>query len=89
MVQPGGLALITYNNDCVVRVGSGVWSVLAIPPCANGVSVVDFTGRMNQQSAPTPPPGIPPLVVGGVLVAAGIGIAVLVSQSDKDKPASP
>jgi hypothetical protein len=102
MVRPGGLALITYAGDCTVRVGSGLWVIQEKSPCAKGVTLIDFTGRMNQQPPQQsdeppvdppadPPPGINPtvLVVGGILVAGGIGAALLLGQNDKDKPASP
>lgn len=84
MVPPGGLATITYASNCSVRVGSGVWWVQAAPPCANGTTVLDFTGRMNQQ---TDSGVAPPLVVGGVIVAAGVGMVIL--MSDGHKSASP
>jgi hypothetical protein len=86
LVQPGGLALISYADSCVVRVGSGVWMVQAAPPCATGNSFVDFTGRMNQATDPGPLLGVPieiPLL-GGALV--GVSIAVF---NKKDKGASP
>ena len=87
MVQPGGLASITYANNCVVRVGSGIWLVQATPPCANGATEIDFTTRMNQATDPTPPPGIPPLlVVGGAVGAVAIIVTLILN---KDKSASP
>lgn len=88
MVRPGGLASITYGNNCVVRVGPGVWLVQDAPPCAHGATMIDFTGRMNQQTSP-PSPEVDPLLVGGVLVAAGVALAIIASQSNSDKPASP
>jgi hypothetical protein len=87
MVEAGGYASIIYANNCVVRVGAGIWLVQAAPPCADGTSTIDFTGRMGQQTQDPPPP-IPPLLLGG-LVAAGVGIAVLLNNGDKDKAASP
>ena len=87
MVPPGGLATITYASNCAVRIGSGVWWVQAAAPCANGATVIDFTGRMNQEALPTPPPGIPPLVLGVVIVGGAIAIGVLANHADK--PASP
>ena len=89
VVQPGGLASIAYANNCTVRIGPGIWLVQAAPPCANGATEIDFTGRMNQQSPPAPTPDIPPLVVGGVIVAGVVGTALLVSQAKRSKPASP
>mgnify|MGYP001199976966 CR=1 FL=1 len=87
MVPPGGLASITYANNCVVRVGSGIWLVQAAPPCANGATEIDFTTRMNQATDPTPPPGIPPLlVVGGAVGAVAIIVTLILN---KDKSASP
>lgn len=88
MVRPGGLASITYGNKCVVRVGPGVWLVQDASPCAHGTTTIDFTGRMHQQASP-PSSGLDPLLVGGVIVAAGVALAILVGQSDGDRPASP
>jgi hypothetical protein len=87
MVQPGGSASIAYAGTCVVRLGSGVWWVQAAAPCANGVTEIDFTGRMNQATDPADP-GVAPLVVGGVIIAGAITAGVLISQNN-DKAASP
>jgi len=92
MVQPGGLASIVYANNCTVRVGSGIWLVQAGAPCPVGTTEIDFTARMNQETEPPPAPGIPPLVIGGVIVAVGVGLGVFVSQNNNNnsvKPASP
>jgi hypothetical protein len=95
LVQPGAVALISYADTCVVRVGPGVWMVQAVPPCAQGNTLVDFTRRMNQGSGPTQPAdtsstgpllGVPieiPLLAGTLV---GVSIAVL---ANKDKGASP
>jgi hypothetical protein len=88
MVQPGGSAAIAYAGNCIVRVGSGVWFVQAVPPCANGATEIDFTGRMNQEAPPTEPADVTPFVVGGVVVAGGVAAAVVLTQN-KDKAASP
>lgn len=88
MVRPGGSALITYASNCSVRVPSGVWAVQSTPPCETGTSVIDFTTRMNQAA---PPPGgadpTTPLLIGGALVAAGVGAAIALSQTGG--PSSP
>lgn len=105
MVRPGGIATIAYGSACTVRVGSGVWLVQEKAPCAPGTTVIDFTGRMNQQppgDPPADPPGDPPadgpggidtttgLVIGGVVIAGGVGLGLLLSSDDnKDRPASP
>jgi hypothetical protein len=97
MVRPGGMATIAYGGGCMVRIGPGLWPVQAKPPCAEGIAVVDFTGRMNQGAPPEEPleegpPAISPttgLVIGGALVAGGVGLALILSQNDNDKPASP
>ncbi len=89
MVQPGGLASIVYANNCKVRVGSGIWMVQASAPCANGATEIDFTGRMNQQTPSALTPDIPPLVVGGVILAGAVGAVLLVSHANRSKPASP
>ena len=87
MVQPGGLASITYANNCVVRVGSGIWLVQAAPPCANGATEIDFTTRMNQATDPTPPPAVPPLLLFGGVAAGTAALIILLNQ--KGKSASP
>lgn len=88
MVRPGGSALITYASNCSVRVPSGVWAVQSAPPCEAGTSVIDFTARMNQAA---PPPGnadpTTPLLIGAGLVAAGVGVAIGLSQNEG--PSSP
>lgn len=88
MVRPGGSALITYASNCSVRVPSGVWAVQSAPPCEAGTNVIDFTARMNQA---TPPPEnadpTTPLLIGGALVAAGVGVAIGLSQNEG--PSSP
>jgi hypothetical protein len=76
MVQQGGLASITYADGCAVRVGAGVWVVQPAPPCTNGSSVLDFTGRMNQQGSSNSTTDLPlitvPLAVAGGFVYLGI-----------------
>ncbi len=51
MVRPGGSALIAYAGNCAVLVGSGLWLVQEKAPCREGVALIDFTGRMNQEPA--------------------------------------
>jgi hypothetical protein len=85
MVQQGGIASITYAGGCAVRVGSGIWTVQPAPPCANGSSVLDFTGRMNQQTPPTSTDGLP-LMASSLIVAGGF---VVLGTQGSDKPASP
>ena len=89
LVQPGGLAKITYSDTCAVRVGSGVWTVQSTAPCVPGTSEIDFTARMNQ-AGPDGPGGINLLaVLGGVLIVGGvITFIVWNNNKDKDKPAS-
>ena len=88
MVPRGGLASVTYADNCVVRIGSGIWLVQAAPPCVNGQTELDFTARMNQEGPPAPPLGIPPVVIGVVVVGGAIAAGVLISQA-MDKSASP
>jgi hypothetical protein len=85
MVQQGGIASITYADGCAVRVGSGIWTVQPAPPCANGSSVLDFTGRMNQQAPPTST-GDLPLITVPLVIAGGF---VYLGTKSSDKPASP
>src|SRR5262249_14099751 len=104
MVRPGGLASITYAGNCVVKVGSGVWVVQPTAPCSPGKSEIDFTGRMNDQAPPEGAPEGPPvgdgggwhgttLLIGGLVIAAGIGIAAWpindIHKSNSSRPASP
>lgn len=90
MISPGGSALVTYSSTCAVRLTSGVWSVQEQPPCEEGVALIDFTGRMNQETPPTTEgPGTTALIVGGVVVAGAVTAAIVLSQDDDDKPASP
>ena len=92
MVQPGGLATITYADGCTVRVGSGYWVVQEAAPCANGAREIDFTARMNQRGSPPPQytqddPLMTGLIVGGIVA---IGTCVFWwCRSDGSKPASP
>jgi hypothetical protein len=92
MVQPGGSAVIAYAGNCTVRVGSGVWLVQAAPPCASGVTEIDFTGRMNQQGPPGDPPGpnLGDLTTGVLVVGGAIGVGILVGEAvGKESPSSP
>ena len=92
MVRPGGLAMITYSTNCLVRVGSGVWVVQPAAPCADGAREIDLTGRMNQQTEPDGKPGIngTTLLIGGVVVAGGVAAIILLTHKHKkDKSASP
>ena len=92
MVSPGGSAIIRYSDTCAVRVPGGVWSTQAAPPCAQGVALIDFTTRMNQEAPPVEPtgPDTTTLVVGGLIVAGAVTAAVVLSQDDdKDDGANP
>lgn len=90
LVQPGGLAVITYDASCSIRVGPGFWMVQSARPCRHGEATIDFTQRMNQQTPPADPPGVNPLIVGGVIVAGAVGVGLIVAnQNNKDRPASP
>lgn len=88
MVRPGGSALITYAANCSLRVPSGIWVVKEASPCAEGTSLIDFTGRMNQE-APPPDGDTTMLIVGGLVVAGGVAAAIALSQDSGDNPASP
>jgi hypothetical protein len=99
LVQPGGLAMITYPSDCAVRVGAGIWQVQPSAPCANGNHEVDFTGRMNDGMGPGPYSPPPPaeydnswLLIGGGAVAIGLIVACAADWCTSNKhhhPASP
>jgi len=104
LVQPGGVAMITYPGDCAVRVGAGIWSVQSTAPCTAGNHQVDFTGRMNDgMEVPVSPPPPPPvesgwltpgtaLLIGGGVVAAGLLIGCVAdwcTGKSSSQPASP
>jgi len=91
MVSPGGSALVTYSNTCSVRLASGVWTIQDQPPCEQGVAMIDFTQRMNQETPPTEEtgPSTTTYVVGGVVAGAAVAGAIILSQDGKDEPSSP
>jgi hypothetical protein len=93
MVHPGGSALITYASNCTIRVGAGrVWTVQEAPPCTEGNTFIDFTGRMNQGSlkdGPAPAPILGPASGAGefvlfapAIVTGAFGLAVALSHHD-------
>jgi hypothetical protein len=97
MVQPGGSALITYASNCTIRVGAGrVWTVQEAPPCAEGNTFIDFTGRMNQQGgslkdgpAPILGPGIGTgefVLFAPAIITGAFGLAVAFSHHDNGDP---
>jgi hypothetical protein len=90
--------MITYPNDCAVRVGAGVWQVQPTAPCANGTREIDFTGRMND-GLPEPVAAAPPpeeegydhrreLLIAGGIIGGGLLIACIVDWC-KSKSSSP
>lgn len=90
LVQPEGLATITYDGGCAVHVGSGSWLVQKGAPCSPGETEIDFTGRMNQEAPPTTGPDVNPAIVAGVVAAGIVGLGIYAaSQSNRDRPASP
>jgi len=89
MVQPGGLATISYATGCAVRVGSGFWVVQEIAPCASGTSEIDFATRMNQQAPPADQQDNQLLVGGIVLGGAAVALTCIFSWCQNNKPASP
>jgi hypothetical protein len=86
VVNPGGMARITYDDGCVAEVR---------PPAVTAVS--SQSPCQLQQQRQDPPPSEPQggiggistttLVVGGILVGGGVAAAILLTR--KDKPASP
>jgi hypothetical protein len=95
MVQPGGSALITYASNCTIRVGAGrVWTVQEAPPCAEGNTFIDFTGRMNQGSLKDgPAPTLGPEIGAGefvlfapAIITGAFGLAVALSHHDNGDP---
>jgi hypothetical protein len=96
MVKPGGLAKITYSNECAVRVGPGVWQVQPAAPCAKGTAEIDFTGRMNDGvvTGPTEPAAAPAmggtwLLIGAAVVGGGLLIACVADWCRSSKSSSP
>jgi hypothetical protein len=96
MVKPGGLAKITYSNECTVRVGPGVWQVQPAAPCAKGTTEIDFTGRMNDGmvTTPTEPVETPQmggtwLLMGAAVVGGGLLIACVADWCRSSKSSSP
>jgi hypothetical protein len=96
MVKPGGLAKITYSNECAVRVGPGVWQVQPSAPCAKGNAEIDFTGRMNDgvvtvptEPAPAPAMGGTWLLIGAAVVGGGLLIACVADWCRSSKSSSP
>ena len=95
MVSRGGIASLAYASNCEVQLPEGIWRVQAAPPCAAGVSRIDFTGRMNadlgslkdwQPVEEEPDHDRTMLIVGGLAIAGGVTAAILLSQDDDDPP---
>lgn len=79
MVQPGGRALVRYPGGCIVQVNPGeIYVVTETPPCA---------GAQNAIAQPNGSWDTPLVVGGGVVIAAGIGLALALNRSSG--PASP
>jgi hypothetical protein len=75
-----GSANIVYENCCSTRVGpSQVAVVLATPPACQGASLKD--GGAGYAPAGFGP-GADTLLVGGLIVGAGVGIAVAASNDN-------
>ena len=92
MVRPGGVATVTYNGSCTVRVGAGFWVVQEASPCTQGKTEIDFTDRMAGGALDPPPPRPRPdhrLIVGGVIVGGAIAACVFWWCRDDDRPVSP
>ncbi|HZV20542.1 MAG TPA: hypothetical protein VE986_03255 [Hyphomicrobiales bacterium] len=82
MVQPGGMALLTYPNNYTLRIGPGqVWEVQANPPGSEASpSEGDSTfGQITSQLSDNSVL----LIAGGVILAGGLVLA------QSFKPASP
>lgn len=81
MVRDGGEALVVYEDGCQSHVKSDkTVTVGRASPC----SAVDGSQLKPGTIAPDT------LLIGGVVVAAGVGVAVILSNNDSNnKPASP
>jgi hypothetical protein len=78
-----GSADIVYDNGCSARVGPHqVVVVLSSPPSCNGGGLKD-----TAMAAPFGY-GVDPLIVGGVVAAGAVGLAVALSNGNSS-PASP
>ena len=87
MVKPGAVAVISYGNNCSVKVDSGrVWTIQEAAPCAKGEAEIDLTTRMSQAGMGGGPD---PLVV--VAIAGGVVLVTCLvwwCRSDGSKGAS-
>lgn len=92
MVSPGGVARISYDTGCTIRLGSGrVWTISKSSPCAKGQRVVDLTGhgRMGQSNVPNGASGqfdnmILTGAVGGAALASGIYMVTKDTDDDNN-----
>lgn len=108
VVRDNSVVVLSYGGACTVRLPAGIWHVSAEPPCKDSASIIDFTTRMNQagptgDAADMPVDGdsvvgagganMTPWIIGGLVVAGGVGLAIAVSNNGKkdkrDFPASP
>ena len=46
MISPGGIASLTYADNCTVQLPEGIWRVQATPPCAAGVVAENADRRL-------------------------------------------
>jgi len=102
VVNPGGTARLSYPDGCTVPVAVGsIVTVEAQSPCVTqgSMTLTQATGG-PQDGAPgadteEPPPGGPPDGTGlaetltALTVGGGVVGAILTTQSNKDRPASP
>jgi hypothetical protein len=78
MVDPGGIAKVTYPDGCQANVKPGaVMTIAPLSPCASGSLAADLTFKALPAAVEAPPPF--PWVGAAVVVAAGVTIGCLVA----------
>ncbi len=76
MVGQGSNAQIVYSDTCIARLPASNTVVVATTVPCTATSPVSTTAPALGLTAP----GVGPLVVGGLVVAAGVGAAILLTQ---------
>jgi hypothetical protein len=78
MVNPGGIAKVTYADGCQANVKPGaVMTIKQLSPCASGSLAADLTPIYKAQPAEAPPPFICALPGGLLCLAPLVGLLAL------------
>jgi len=80
----GGSAQVVYNENCAVSLSAGQAFVVRNPS-----AICNQPASNNAANNPFAGGNAPVLIIGGLAVAGGIGLAVALGGDDDDKPASP